>query len=146
MHRRTQYGHQHTPTTSCLSPSSRARRGGARLSQRPHPTTATNSLAGEPRGPSPAVPGSPDDPAFLGVPHPRTWGLPTVAGAGLSSWKRPPMLYTTFFFSPRRAYTPGHPSPPEASPTPRVKLGPSLELPSRLFRPLPSRPPPAARP
>lgn len=124
MHRRTQYGHQHTPTTSCLSSSSRARRGGARLSQRPHPTTATNSLAGKPRGPSPAAPGSPEAPAFLAVPHPRIPGRPTVAGAGLSSWKRPPVLYTIFFLHGGHIHRPPKPTRDLRPPLPGQSWGP----------------------
>ena len=153
MHRRTQYGHQQTPTTSCLRPSSRARRGGGAPfpndpSPSPHPSARGPKPAqpGGPRGPSPAVPGSPEAPAFLAGPHPRTRGHLTVAGAGLSSRKRPSVLLGTTFLPGGHILRPPTPSRGPL-PLPGQSSGPSLELSSSLFPPRPGHPPPpAARP
>lgn len=121
-------------------------RRGANIPQRPPPTTApTSSAGGNPKGPPRQ---------FLAhLRPPPSWLSPTpghgvvfgslalVCPAG-----NDPQCCTVPLCSLKGIYF-DHPSPPAAPrPLPRQSWGPSLELPSRLFRPLPRHPPPAARP
>lgn len=121
MHRRTQYGHPHTPTTSCPSPSSQARRGA--------PAPATPARRG-PSQPSPQNREAPPrqllahlkPPPFVPAPTPgfggvlRAWALVCPAG-------NDPRCCPAPLFSLEGTYF-GHPSPPEPPPAPGTKLGP----------------------
>lgn len=145
MHRRTQYGHRHTPTTSRLSPSSRASRGGARLP----PTTPAHH---GPKQPSLGNPTAPPQQFLAHLKPPPSWPAPTPGrGVVLRSLAlvcpagNDPQCCTAPLCSLEGTYF-GHPSPPQPTPLPGQRQGSSLELSSGLFPPMPRRPPPAARP
>lgn len=114
MHRRTQYGHPHTPTTSRPSPSSQARRGA--------PAPATPARRG-PSQPSPQNREAPPrqllahlkPPPFVPAPTPgfggvlRAWALVCPAG-------NDPRCCPAPLFSLEGTYF-GHPRPPPRAPS-----------------------------
>lgn len=121
MHRRTQYGHQHTPTTSCLSPSSSARRGGGA----PSPTTPAHH---GPNRPSLGNPGAPPR-QFLAHLKPLPFLPAPTPGASYGRWRWLVQPETTLsvarhHFSPWRAHTSATQAQPRPPPAPRAKLGP----------------------